>query len=128
MASPGVQDTVATLLTRVYAENILNPRMSETIDKAVSFQPIPSFANEDEERGFWETHDSMEFIDWNQATATAFPNLKPSTKTISIRLPESLIDSLKVLAHKQDIGYQSLIKMLLSEHVARELAPPGNAQ
>jgi len=102
--------------------------MGETIDEAVSFQPIPSFANEDEEREFWETHDSTEFIDWHQAVATTFPNLRPSTKTISIRLPESLIDSLKVLAHKQDVGYQSLIKMLLSEHVARELASPGNAQ
>jgi len=91
-------------------------------------KPIPSFANEDEEREFWATHDSTEYIDWNQAVPTTFPNLRPSTKMISIRLPESLIDSLKVLAHKQDVGYQSLIKMLLSEHVARELASPGNAK
>jgi len=96
--------------------------------KMKKLKPIPSFANEDEERAFWETHDSTEYIDWNQAVRTAFPNLKPSTKTISIRLPESLIDSLKVLAHKQDVGYQSLIKMLLSEHVARELTLPGNAK
>jgi len=91
-------------------------------------KPIPSFANEDEEREFWGTRDSTGFIDWDKAVATTFPNLRPSTKTISIRLPESLIDSLKVLAHKQDVGYQSLIKMLLSEHVSRELTPPGNAQ
>jgi predicted DNA binding CopG/RHH family protein len=58
-------------------------------------KPIPSFANEDEEREFWESHDSAEFIDWNQAVSMTFPNLKPSTKTISIRLPESLIDSQK---------------------------------
>jgi predicted DNA binding CopG/RHH family protein len=115
--------------------------MNEVVERAVSFQwdegmtnkmkklkPIPSFANEDEEHAFWETHDSTGFINWNQSVPMTFPNLKPSTKTISIRLPESLIDSLKVLAHKQDVGYQSLIKMLLSEHVARELAPPGNAK
>jgi predicted DNA binding CopG/RHH family protein len=96
--------------------------------KMKKLKPIPSFTNEDEERAFWETHDSAEYIDWNQAIRTTFPNLKPSTKTISIRLPESLIDSLKVLAHKQDVGYQSLIKMLLSEHVARELASPGSTK
>jgi predicted DNA binding CopG/RHH family protein len=97
-------------------------------NKAKQFKPIPSFTNEDEERAFWATHDSTEFVRWDQAIPMTFPNLKPSTKTISIRLPESLIDSLKVLAHKQDVGYQSLIKMLLSEHVARELALPGNAK
>jgi predicted DNA binding CopG/RHH family protein len=96
--------------------------------KTKQLKPIPSFASEDEERKFWETHDSMDFIDWDQAVATSFPNLKPSTKTISIRLPESLIDSLKVLANKQDVEYQSLIKMLLNEHVARKLAPSGNAK
>jgi predicted DNA binding CopG/RHH family protein len=96
--------------------------------KTKKIKPIPTFKNENEERAFWATHDSTEFIDWNQAVATTFPNLKPSTKTISIRLPESLIDSLKVLAHKQDVGYQALIKMLLSEHVAREFASSGNAQ
>jgi predicted DNA binding CopG/RHH family protein len=83
---------------------------------------IPTFSNESEEGEFWDTHDSADFIDWTQAVSTTFPNLKPSTKTISIRLPESLIDSLKVLAHKQNVGYQSLIKILLSEHVSRELS------
>ena len=89
--------------------------------KMKKLKSIPSFVSEDKEREFWDTHDSVEFIDWDRAAATTFPNLKPSTKTTSIRLPESLIDSLKVLAHKQDVGYQSLIKMLLSEHVARDL-------
>jgi len=93
-----------------------------------TLKPIPSFANEDDERAFWETHDSTEFVDWDQVVSTTFPNPKPSTKTISIRLPESLIDSLKVLAHKQDVGYQSLIKMLLSEHVAREFSSSGIAK
>ena len=97
-------------------------------NKTKKIKPIPSFSSEAEEREFWETHDSMEFIDWNRAVPTTFPNLKPSMKTISIRLPESLIDSLKVLAHKQDVGYQSFIKMLLSEHVAKELMAPGNVK
>jgi len=97
-------------------------------NKTKKLKPIPSFANEDEEREFWQTNDSTEFIDWDHAVPTSFPNLRPSTKTISIRLPESLIDSLKVLAHKQDVGYQSFIKMLLSEHVAREHTSPGKAQ
>ena len=99
---------------------------TKTKTKTKKFKPIPSFANEADERKFWETHHSAEYIDWNHAATTTFPNLRPSTKTISIRLPESLIDSLKVLAHKQDVGYQSLIKILLSEHVARELASPGS--
>jgi len=86
---------------------------------------IPSFSSESEESEFWDTHDSADFIDWNQAVPTMFPNLKPSMRTISIRLPESLIDSLKVLAHKRDVGYQSLIKILLSEHVSQELSSPG---
>src|SRR5215510_3785122 len=99
-------------------------------NKAKKLKPIPAFSNEDEEREFWDTHDSAEFIDWDQAVSKTFPNLRPATKTISIRLPESLIDSLKVLAHKQDVGYQSLIKMLLSEHIAREhgTLSPGNAK
>ena len=94
-------------------------------NKTKKLRQIPSFSNEDEERKFWNSHDSTEFIDWNRAIPMTFPNLKPSTKTISIRLPESLIDSLKVLAHKQDIGYQSLIKILLSEHVSRAFSTPG---
>ncbi len=97
-------------------------------NKTKNLKPIPRFSNENEEREFWEKHDSAEFIDWSQAKPTTFPNLKPSTKTISIRLPESLIDSLKVLAHKQDVGYQSLIKILLSEHVSRELASQSNVK
>ena len=101
------------------------PFMTNKIKK---LKTIPIFSSEDEEREFWETHDSMEYVDWNRAVTTTFPNLKPSTKTISIRLPESLVDSLKVLAYKQDVGYQSLIKMLLSEHVSRELASPYNVK
>jgi predicted DNA binding CopG/RHH family protein len=82
---------------------------------------MPKFKTEDEEREFWSTHDSTEYIDYSKAKKTLFPNLKPTTKTISIRLPESLIEKLKVLANKRDVPYQSLLKVLLAEKVDEEL-------
>jgi len=81
---------------------------------------IPKFMNEAEERKFWEEHDSSDFVDWKKAKKVALPNLKPSTKTISLRLPESLLESIKIEANKRDVPYQSLIKALLAEDV-REL-------
>ena len=86
---------------------------------------IPEFKNEEEERAFWEVNDSTEFIDWGNAKKETFPNLKPSTKTISLRLPEYLIEELKMLAHKQDVPYQSLIKIFLKERIDRELKENG---
>ena len=85
------------------------------------FKKIPKFKSEAEEVEFWATHDSTEYIDYSKAKSVVFQNLKPSTKTISIRLPESLIEHLKVLANKRDVPYQSLLKMFLSEKVAEEL-------
>ncbi len=82
---------------------------------------IPKFKSEAEETEFWATHDSTEYIDYSTAKRMVFPNLKPSTKTISIRLPESLIEHLKLLANKRDVPYQSLLKMFLSEKVEEEL-------
>lgn len=81
---------------------------------------IPKFKNEDEERDFWATHSTLDYFDLSTAKRMTFPNLKPSTKTISIRLPEGLIDDLKVLANKMDVPYQSLIKMYLARDVAAE--------
>lgn len=82
---------------------------------------IPGFKSEYEEREFWATHDSTEYLDWSKAKKAVFPNLKPSTKTISIRLPESLIEHLKALANKRDVPYQSLLKIFLSEKIEEEL-------
>ena len=82
---------------------------------------IPKFKTEDEERDFWSKHDSTDFIDYRKGKRVLFPNLKPSVKSISIRLPESLIEALKVLANKRDIPYQSLAKMMLSDQVERAL-------
>ena len=78
---------------------------------------IPTFKTEAEEREFWEMHDSSEFVDWKNAQSVSMPNLKPSTKTISLRLPESLLESIKIEANKRDMPYQSLIKVWLSDDV-----------
>ncbi len=82
---------------------------------------IPKFRSENAEREFWATQEATEFIDFSQAKQVFFPNLRPSTKVISIRLPESLLESIKVLANKKDVPYQSLMKILLSEAVDQEL-------
>ncbi len=78
---------------------------------------IPIFKNEGAEREFWLTHDSSEYIDWSKAKQVNVPNLKPSTENISLRLPKNLLNDLKIIANKQDIPYQSLIKILLSREV-----------
>lgn len=82
---------------------------------------IPIFKSEDEERKFWATHDSSEYVDWKKARQVVLPELKPSLKTISLRLPESMIEELKLLAHKKDVPYQSLLKVFLSEKINEEL-------
>jgi predicted DNA binding CopG/RHH family protein len=76
---------------------------------------IPEFANEQEERLFWEQNDSTNYVDWNKASPVVLPNLKPTTKTISLRLPQHLLDSIKAAAHSRDVPYQSLIKVWLQE-------------
>ena len=82
---------------------------------------LPEFKTEDEERTFWATHDSTDYVDWSKSQATIFPNLKPSTRTISVRLPENLIAELKMLANVRDVPYQSLLKIFLTEKVRQEL-------
>ena len=82
---------------------------------------IPEFSSEDEERKFWAEHDSTDFIDWSKARRAVFPNLKPSTKTISLRLPETVLQELKFLANRRDVPYQSLLKVFLTERIEQEL-------
>jgi predicted DNA binding CopG/RHH family protein len=82
---------------------------------------IPTFKNEDEEREFWATQDSTEYVDWDKAETVVLPKLKPSTKTISLRLPELMLNELRVIANKRDVPYQSLIKMFLKERIDQEL-------
>jgi predicted DNA binding CopG/RHH family protein len=78
---------------------------------------FPKFASEAAGRAFWEKNDSTEYLDWSKARPVAFPNLKPSTKTISLRLPEHLLDAIKTAANARDVPYQSLIKVWLQEKV-----------
>lgn len=82
---------------------------------------VPEFKNEDEEREFWWTHDSTDYVDWDKAERVIFPNLKMTTRTISLRLPASMLDRLKVAANKRDVPYQSLIKMFLSDRLDEEM-------
>lgn len=76
---------------------------------------IPKFSSEAKERAFWETHDSTEYVDWKEARRAILPNLKPTTKTISLRLPQYLLDSIKAAANARDVPYQALIKVWLQE-------------
>ena len=80
-------------------------------------KPVPVFRDEAEERRFWETHDSTDHVDWSKAEPKRLPNLKPSTTSISLRLPVTLLERIKVAANKRDMPYQSLIKAWLSEKV-----------
>lgn len=80
-------------------------------------KPIPRFRDEADERRFWETHDSTEFLDWSKAERVRFPNLRPTTTAISLRLPVPLLERIKVAANKRDVPYQSLIKTWLAEKV-----------
>jgi len=78
---------------------------------------LPEFKTEAEERDFWENHDSTDLVNWQQVHSVSMPNLKPSTKTISLRLPENLLNSIKIEANKRDMPYQSLIKAWLAEDI-----------
>jgi len=82
---------------------------------------MPKFKSENEERDFWVGADSTDYVDWSKAKRVVLPNLKPSLKTISLRLPEIMIEELKLLANKRDVPYQSLIKIFLSERLAKEI-------
>lgn len=89
--------------------------------KKKKLKPIPRFKSEDEERKFWATHDSTDYVDWSRAIVNpVFPNLKPSTQTISLRLPQYLLERIKELANSRDVPYQSLMKIFLAERVEKE--------
>lgn len=81
---------------------------------------VPAFASEAEEKAFWERHDSSDYVDWSKAESVRLPNLKPSSTSISLRLPQSLLESIKIEANKRDVPYQSLIKVWLSERLGVE--------
>jgi predicted DNA binding CopG/RHH family protein len=82
---------------------------------------VPRHRSEDKERAFWSKADSTDYIDWKGAKRVTFSKLKPSLRTISLRLPEMMIEELKLLANKMDVPYQTLIKIYLSERIRKEL-------
>ncbi len=88
---------------------------------------IPEFKNEDEEREFWAAHDSSEYVDWSQSKRAVFPNLRPTTHAISLRLPESMLDELRQMANQRDVPYQSLIKIFLRERIDQEYRIPSTS-
>jgi predicted DNA binding CopG/RHH family protein len=86
---------------------------------------LPQFASEEEERDFWADHDSAEYVDWSRAERVVLPNLKPSTTTISLRLPEHMLNDIKMIANKRDMPYQSLMKSFLADRLDDELRGGG---
>ena len=88
------------------------------------FKSIPTFRSEADEHEFWATADTTEYFDFSKAHRVVFPNLKPSTATISLRLPQGMLDELKALANQRDVPYQSLLKVFLSDRIAAERRPP----
>ena len=88
---------------------------------------IPEFSSEREEQQFWQTHDTTDYVDWSRARVAVFPDLKPSTESISLRLPVSLLAEIKALANKRDVPYQSLLKVFLAERVVSERAKEKRA-
>jgi predicted DNA binding CopG/RHH family protein len=93
------------------------------MSKTTKLKTIPKFKNEDEERDFWANQDTTEYFDWSKAVVNpVFPNLKFSTRTITLRLTESMYNQIKGVANKRDVPYQSYMKMVLADHLKRELA------
>jgi predicted DNA binding CopG/RHH family protein len=92
------------------------------MEKRDKLKPIPRFKNEDEEAAFWLTHDTTEYFDYSKRVTLHFPNLKPSTQSVTVRLPKPLVRLLKMLANEQDVPYQSLLKTFLDEKVKEKLA------
>jgi predicted DNA binding CopG/RHH family protein len=83
-------------------------------------RPVPAFASEDAERAFWASADSADYVDWARARRVRLPALHPSTATISLRLPEAMLEELKMLANERDVPYQSLLKVFLADRIRRE--------
>ena len=94
--------------------------MSARKKKLAVKESVPRFRSEDEERDFWAEHDVVDYFDWEKSVRGSFPALKPSTTTISLRLPKALLEELKALANERDVPYQSLLKIFLAERIARE--------
>jgi predicted DNA binding CopG/RHH family protein len=102
-------------------KSLTDYKESEVVMKKTTKIPVPKFTSEDEERKYWATADSTRHIDWSTSKRTLFPDLKPTVRSISLRLPELLIANVKVLANKRDVPYQTLLKTFLAERVDEEM-------
>ncbi len=102
--------------------------MARLANTNIMKKKIPKFRNEDEERAFWSKADSTECLDWSKAERIVLPKLRPSVRTISLRLPESMLAELRLLANRRDVPYQSLLKVLLAEKLRDELHPERNVR
>ncbi|MGA7237457.1 MAG: BrnA antitoxin family protein [Bryobacteraceae bacterium] len=100
-------------------------KIGKKTSRRETLKRLPAFRTEESEREFWAEAGSTDYIDWREATRPSFPNLKPSLRTISIRLPVSMIEDLKSLANSRDVPYQSLLKVYLAERLAQERRTPG---
>lgn len=105
---------------RVISVVIKTKKKGEFMRKQNKIKPIPKFKNEDEERTFWATHDTTDYFDTSKPIKLDLSELKPSTRPVTIRLPDFLLSDLKILAHKKDVPYQSLMKVFLAERVKKE--------
>ena len=92
--------------------------------RAKKLKPIPKFKSDEEAVEFWMTHDTTDYFDWSKAQRITLPNLRPSTAMISLRLPQSLLSELRILANERDVPYQSLLKVFLAERIAKERDRP----
>ena len=110
---------VSTRGTRAASAGAVDDR-SKGIVIVIMKKPIPKLKSEDAEREFWVTHDSTDFIDWRKGKRVTLTNLKPSSQTISLRLPKPMLDRLKLLANKRDVPYQSLLKIFVAERLKAE--------
>jgi predicted DNA binding CopG/RHH family protein len=89
---------------------------------------LPKFRNEDAEREFWAKHDSTDYLEWRKGRRVTLPNLKPSSQTISLRLPKPMLERLKLLANKRDVPYQSLLKMFVADRLKVEFGSPDTEE
>jgi len=119
--------TIRKNLIRVISARTMYDSARDEDVQSMKKKQIPKFRSEDQEREFWSNADSTDYLDWDEAKRSVLPNLKPSQKTISLRLPEMMLVQLKVLANKRDVPYQSLLKMFLAERIEQEIKSDKSA-
>jgi predicted DNA binding CopG/RHH family protein len=116
--SQNIKKSLSSYMFTIYNHFLIIRYYCISMKNILAKKKLPTFKIAEEETKFWEQNDSIDYIDWGKAKLAIFPNLKPSATTISLRLPEALLNEIKILAHKEDIPYQSLIKIMLAHEVS----------